>query len=68
MKVFRFFAIIMFKGLLGVLGIYFTNLALSNWHISVGLNVVNGLFIGVMGIAGFVLLYVLAGLDWILFK
>ncbi|MBC7960146.1 MAG: pro-sigmaK processing inhibitor BofA family protein, partial [Vallitaleaceae bacterium] len=59
---------VLLKGILGLGAIYLANLALANWQIAIGLNACNGLIIGILGISGFILLYVLALVDIFLLK
>lgn len=68
MKVLGKFITIIFKGAIGLAAIYFTNMLLNNWQISIGLNACNGLIIGILGLSGYLLLYVLAVIDILLIK
>lgn len=68
MKALRLFLSVLAKGAIGMVAIYFTNLALSNWHIAVGINACNGLIVGILGLSGYLLLYVLVCIDIAIFK
>ncbi|PKM95353.1 MAG: pro-sigmaK processing inhibitor BofA [Firmicutes bacterium HGW-Firmicutes-1] len=68
MKALRLLLSVVIKGVIGILGIYITNLALSSWHISVGVNACNGIIIGILGLSGYLLLYVLVCIDIAIFK
>lgn len=68
MKALRLLLSVVIKGLIGCLAIYFTNIALSSWHISVGINAFNGIVIGILGLSGYLFLYILVCIDVAIFK
>jgi hypothetical protein len=68
MRALRLLLSILAKSIIGIVAIYFTNLALSNWHIAVGINACNGIIIGILGLSGYLLLYVLVCIDIAIFK
>lgn len=68
MKALRLLLGVTVKGIIGIVAIYFTNLALNSWHISVGVNACNGIIIGILGLSGYLLLYVLVCIDIAIFK
>lgn len=68
LKVLSILFSVILKGVMGLAAIYLTNLALINWHISIGINACNGLVIGILGISGFLLLYTLAVIDFFILK
>ncbi len=59
---------VLLKGGVGLAAVYFTNMLLVNWQISIGLNVCNGLIMGILGLSGYLFLYVLAVVDVLLLK
>ncbi|PKM51597.1 MAG: pro-sigmaK processing inhibitor BofA [Firmicutes bacterium HGW-Firmicutes-7] len=68
MKALRLLLGVVLKGVIGIFAIYATNLALSTWHISVGINACNGIIIGILGLSGYLLLYILVCIDIAIFK
>lgn len=68
MKALRLLLSVFVKGVIGIAAVYFTNLALSNWHIAVGINACNGIIIGILGLSGYLLLYVLVCIDIAIFN
>jgi inhibitor of the pro-sigma K processing machinery len=63
------FRIVIFflRGVIGLVAIYFTNILTANYNIEIGMNFITGCTIGLLGIPGYILLYVLALMDKLLF-
>lgn len=57
---------IIVKGGFGLVFIFLVNMLLSSLGLFVGLNIANGVVIGLLGIPGFLLLYALALVDKLL--
>lgn len=63
MKVYGLIFKIIIRGIIGVALIYFTNMYTFNYDIQVGVNAINGMVIGVLGLLGYIMLYLLVVID-----
>ncbi len=63
MKPFKLLLKVLLRGGLGLGAIYLCNIILTALGLFVGINIVNGLVIGLLGLPGFLLLYSLAAID-----
>lgn len=63
MKPVKKILLIIIKGCIGLAAIYGFNYILQGLGLGVGVNVVNGIVVGFLGLPGFVLLYSLAIID-----
>lgn len=68
MKALSILFTIVLKGAIGIFAIYITNLALSSWNISVGMNLCNAIIIGILGLSGYLFLYALVLIDIMIFR
>lgn len=54
---------VIIRGIIGLVIIYFFNMYLDTYDFTLGINIYNGLIVGILGFPGLIMLYVLVLFD-----